>query len=115
MQGAVGSEYRSVVGGARRERDMGKNQKRWRCGDLVLLSSDHKTHATLREILEIKGARARTAYLDRGLRARAAKGQTDYQGEWHSIRELNDPALFLRTEEYLETLREREENRRNQT
>ena len=94
---------------------MGKNQKRWRCGDLVLLDSDHKTHATLREILEIKGAKARTVHLDPRLRAKAAGGKGDYRGEWHLLTQLNDPALFLQTEEYADTLREREENRRDQT
>jgi len=72
-----------------------------------LLDSDHKTHATLHEVLEVKGTKARTAYLDAGMRAKAARGQANYQGEWHSFAELHDPALFLRTDEYLETLRSR--------
>jgi len=91
--------------------DMRKSQRRWQSGDLVLLSSDHKTHATLREILEVKGTKARTVYLDPRLRAKAAQGQSDYCGEWHSFEDLHDPALFLRTEEYMETLRQREEDR----
>ncbi len=87
--------------------------KKWRPGHLVLHEADPKTHAMLMEVLEIKGNLARTAYLDPHAEGQA-KGTgkaTGQPGSWHRLELLLDPALFLRTEEYLQTLCERLERK----
>jgi len=82
--------------------------KQWRPGDLALLVSDPKVHRMLMEVLEVKGHRAKTAYLDPRCMFEnwfgASRGQAQ---SWHRLDELQDPNPFLKTEEFSQTLRER--------
>lgn len=86
---------------------------RWRPGDLVLHDSDPKTHAMLMVVLETRGMLARTAYLEAHIRRRAngASRARDGSGRWYPMGELHDPALFLKTEEFRETLQHKSERR----
>jgi len=90
------------------------NNKKWQPGDLVLHESDPKIHGMLMEVLQVQGDRARIIYLDGRERYRAsfAQGETGVLGVWYPLDKLQDPALFLRTEEFQQTLRERARWRR---
>jgi hypothetical protein len=77
--------------------------KKWRVGDLVLDADGPKTHRFLLEIVEIRGPRAHTVYLE----GSPANGITHDPGSWRPLSKLLDPASFLKTEEFLRTLHSR--------
>ena len=79
--------------------------RKWCPGDLVLHEADPKTHAMLMEVLEVKGQKARTAYLSR--RGRMGSCEATSRGTWHSVAALQDAALYLKTDEFAQTLRRR--------
>jgi hypothetical protein len=83
--------------------------KKWQPGDLVLLASGPKIHRQLMEVLEVRRDRARTAYLETGLQSRdlVQKRKPARPEAWHPLQELCDPALFLKTDEFVRTLQER--------
>lgn len=85
------------------------NTKKWQPGDLVLHQADPKVHAMLMEILEVKGDRAKTAYLDPGVDCERPANKEPHS--WHPLECLHDPMLFLKTEEFSRTLRERDKRR----
>ena len=78
-----------------------ETQKKWQRGDLVLHKEDPKTHGMLMEVVKVKGNKARTVYLDAKTPPRTARN-----GSWHAFADLLNPALFLRTDEFVQTLRE---------
>ncbi|HYG34126.1 MAG TPA: hypothetical protein VEC99_05050 [Clostridia bacterium] len=85
------------------------SQIKWRPGDLVLHEKDPKIHAMLMEIIEIQGDKAMVAYLDSQAAAEQglANRRSDRSEFWCRANELQDPALFLKTEEFHQTVRER--------
>jgi hypothetical protein len=78
-------------------------KKQWQPGDLVLLETGPKVHARLMEIIEINGRRARLALLDLAKPPDAPNNRTEVG--WSPIDDLVDPALFIKTEEFVQTLR----------
>jgi len=78
-------------------------KKQWQPGDLVLLETGPKVHARLMEIVEIKGSRARLALLD--LTKPANLPNCRLEECWSPLETLVDPSLFIKTEEFLQTLR----------
>jgi len=77
--------------------------KKWQRGDLVLLETGPKVHARLMEIVEINGTRARLVLLD--LSKPPGDPSSRKEEIWSPIEALVDPALFIKTEEFLQTLR----------
>jgi len=78
-------------------------KRQWQTGDLVLLETGPKVHARLMEIVEINGARARLALLDFAKPPSDPNGRTEEY--WSPLEALVDPALYIKTEEFLQTLR----------
>jgi ABC-type metal ion transport system substrate-binding protein len=77
--------------------------KQWQKGDLVLLENEPKVHARLLVIVEVNGSTAKVAPLDL---ATAADATSNRREEIFSpLEALVDPAMFLKTDEFLETLR----------
>jgi len=76
----------------------------WQSGDLVLLEAEPKIHARLMRIVDISGTRAKLAPLDLSTLLSNPNGSTG--GIWAPLDALVDPALFIKTEEFLETLRD---------
>jgi hypothetical protein len=79
------------------------SDKQWQKGDLVLLDSEPKVHARLMVIAEVDGSTAKLVPLNLSSTADA----TDNCRKMISspLQALVDPAIFIRTEEFLETLR----------
>jgi hypothetical protein len=88
---------------------MQPNHKKWQPGDLVLHQADPKIHAMLMEVVEIKAGQARTAYLDRKLNSGA-----NPEKSWHRVSELVDPAVYLKTDEFIHTLKHHLDARRSE-
>ena len=73
---------------------------------MVLHLAGPKVHALLMQVVEVSGERVKTAFLDAAAAESCWRSNRRLAGVWHPVSELEDPALFLRTEEYLQTLRE---------
>lgn len=58
------------------------------------------------EVVEVAGERAKTDFLDAGAAEGCWRSNRRLAGVWHSMSDLEDPALFLKTDEYLRTLQE---------
>lgn len=60
------------------------------------------------EVLDIQEHRAKAVYLEpRSVTKAQAAGEERGEDDWHSVGELRDPAMYLKTEEFLRTLQER--------
>ena len=91
----------------RRAHAMRSSQKKqWHAGELVLHRAAPKVHALLMEVVEVAGERAKTDFLDAGAAEVCWRPNQRLTGVWHSMSDLEDPALFLKTDEYLRTLQE---------
>jgi hypothetical protein len=91
----------------RRAHAMRSSQKKqWHAGELVLHRAAPKVHALLMEVVEVAGERAKTDFLDPGAAEVCWRSNRRLAGVWHSMSDLEDPVLFLKTDEYLQTLQE---------
>lgn len=77
--------------------------KQWQKGDLVLLENEPKVHARLMEIVEVNGSMAKLTPLDHSAAADAVSNRREEI--FSPLEALVDPAMFIKTEEFLETLR----------
>ncbi len=80
--------------------------KKWQRGDLVLHEDHPKTHAMLMEIVDIKPGHAKTVFLAPPFHEAPGKNHPAHD-TWHPLDKLHDPVRFLKTQEFLETLRAR--------
>ena len=83
-----------------------KPSKKWQPGDLVLHEAAPKVHCMLMEVTEVKGGHAKAAFLH-PIPLNLISRVNGLSEDWHPMALLHDPAVFLRTEEFLQTLRDR--------